>query len=142
MRHQKRGRKLSRTASHRKAMLGNLATSLLKFNRVETGHAKALELRGVVDRLIGYAKRGDLHARRLAASTVKDSVVLQKLFTVIAPHYKDRKGGYTRILKTGYRSGDAASMAIIELVGLAQMEKEVGASSTIASTPNEAAETK
>ncbi|MBL8028124.1 MAG: 50S ribosomal protein L17 [Fibrobacteres bacterium] len=125
MRHQKRGRKLSRTSSHRKAMLGNLATSLLRYNRVETGHAKALEVRGVVERLITYAKKGDLHSRRLAATTIKDADVLKKLFAEIAPQYKERNGGYTRVMKKGYRVGDAAPTSIIELVGLAQMEKEV-----------------
>jgi large subunit ribosomal protein L17 len=142
MRHQKRGRKLSRTASHRKAMLGNLATSLLRYNRVETGHAKALEVRGVVERLITYAKKGDLHSRRLAATTIKDEVVLRKLFSEIAPQYKERKGGYTRVLKKGYRSGDAAQMAIIELVGLAQMEKEVVASEKSGATESKKSDSK
>jgi large subunit ribosomal protein L17 len=117
MRHLVSGRKLNRTASHRKAMLSNLATSLLDKERVATTLAKAKEVRGVVERQITYGKRGTLHAIRLAAKTVKDKTVLKKLFDEIAPGYKEREGGYTRIVKTGERNGDNAPMCIIELVG-------------------------
>lgn len=129
MRHQKRGRSLSRTYSHRKAMLGSLAVSLFRHHRIETGHAKALELRRVAERLITYGKRGDLHARRKAATIIHDHEILQKLFAEIAPQYQERHGGYTRVLKKGYRPGDCAAVSIIELVGLAQKQKEVEATS-------------
>jgi len=117
MRHLVSGRKLNRTASHRRAMLSNLAVSILDKERVTTTVAKAKEVRGVVERLITYGKKGDLHAIRLAARRVNDERVLKKLFEDIAPGYKDRNGGYTRVLKTEDRKGDNAPMAIIELVG-------------------------
>jgi large subunit ribosomal protein L17 len=98
-------------------MLSNLAVSVLDKGRVTTTLAKAKEVRGVVERLITYGKKGDLHARRLAATRVNDETVLKKLFDDIAPGYKDRAGGYTRVLKTEDRKGDNAPMAIIELVG-------------------------
>jgi large subunit ribosomal protein L17 len=117
MRHLVSGRKLNRTASHRKAMLANLATSLLDKERVETTVAKAKEVRGVVERQITYGKSGTLHGIRLASKTVKDKTVLKKLFDEIAPGYKEREGGYTRIIKKGSRCGDNAPMCYIELVG-------------------------
>jgi len=116
MRHRKNGRKLNRTASHRRAMLRNMATSLFEHERIETTQAKAKELRPYAERLITLAKRGDLHARRLAAAKVRDRAVVGKLFDEIGPRYQDRPGGYTRILKLGARKGDAADMALIELV--------------------------
>ncbi len=122
MRHLKSGRKLNRTASHRKAMFNNLATSILDKERVTTTVAKAKEVRSLVERLITYGKKGDLHNIRLAARNVKDKDVLKKLFDDIAPTYKDREGGYTRILKLGERRGDNAEMSIIELVGRGQQE--------------------
>ena len=125
MRHQNRIKKLNRTASHRHAMLGNLAVSLLRLHRVETSAAKAMAVRPVVERLITYGKRGDLHARRTAARIIHDHEILQKLFQEIAPKYQERNGGYTRVLKTGFRVGDCCPMAIIELVGMAQTQKEV-----------------
>lgn len=117
-------RRLGRTADHRKALLRNMATSVIAHGQIETTEMKAKELRSVVDELITLAKRGDLHARRQAAKFVKDVVVdeatgqtaLQKLFNEIGPAYKDRNGGYTRVVKTRIRRGDAAPMAIIELV--------------------------
>ena len=117
-------RKLGRKADHRKALLRNMATSVIAYGQIETTEMKAKELRTVVDELITLAKRGDLHARRQAASYVRDVVVneatgqtaLQKLFDEIGPAYKDRNGGYTRVIKTRVRRGDAAPMAIIELV--------------------------
>jgi large subunit ribosomal protein L17 len=116
MRHGKKGRKLSRTASHRKATLRNLATSLFRHGRIETTTAKAKELRPFAERLITLARRGDLHARRLAAQKIQDRQVLGNLFDDIAPRYAERPGGYTRILKLGNRKGDAAEMSLIELV--------------------------
>jgi len=124
MRHLKRGRKLNRTHEHRKAMLENLAASILTHHRVKTGHFKALEVRRVVERLITYAKRGTLHDRRLAACIIKDKVLLKKLFDEIAPKFKDRNGGYTRVLKFGCRPGDASLVSIIELVGLSPKTQE------------------
>ncbi len=117
MRHLKSGRKLNRTAAHRKAMLGNLAVSILDHERVTTTVAKAKEVRGVVERLITYAKRGGLHNIRQAARTVKDKTVLKKLFDDLGPAYEKREGGYTRIVRVGERKGDHAPTAIIELVG-------------------------
>jgi large subunit ribosomal protein L17 len=116
MRHRKKGRKLNRTASHRRATLRNLATSLFRHGRIETTTAKAKELRPFAERLITLAKRGDLHARRLAARKIQDREVLGSLFDDIGPRYSGRPGGYTRILKLGNRRGDAAEMSLIELV--------------------------
>ena len=117
-------RKFGRTADHRKAMLRNLATSLIVSGKIETTEMTARDLRSVVDELSTIAKKGDLHARRQAAAFVRDVIAdkktgqtaLQKLFDEIAPKYADRKGGYTRVLKTSVRRGDAAPMATIELV--------------------------
>ena len=117
MRHHKKGRQLSRTRSHRKATLRNLATSLFRHERIETTTAKAKELRPFAERLITLARRGDVHARRLAAMKIQDREVLGKLFDEIAPRYLERPGGYTRVLKLGNRKGDAAEMSLIELVG-------------------------
>ena len=116
MRHRKKGRQLSRTSGHRRATLRNMATSLFRHERIETTTAKAKELRPYAERLITLAKRGDLHARRLAAGRIHDSEVLGKLFQDIGPRFAARPGGYTRILKIGARKGDAAEMSLIELV--------------------------
>ena len=116
MRHRKKGRNLSRTASHRRAVLRNLATSLFLHERIETTEAKAKELRPYAERLISRARKNDLHSRRLVARKIADREVLGKLFSDIAPRYAERPGGYTRILKLGHRKGDAAEMALIELV--------------------------
>ncbi len=116
MRHRKKGRQLSRTRSHRKATMRNLATSLFRHERIETTTAKAKELRPYAERLITLARRGDVHARRLAAMKIQDREVLGKLFDEIAPRYMERPGGYTRVLKLGNRKGDAAEMSLIELV--------------------------
>jgi len=116
MRHRKKGRKLSRSASHRRATLRNMATSLFRHERIETTTAKAKELRPYAERLITLAKRGDLHARRLARTKIEDREVLGKLFDDIGPRFSERPGGYTRILKLGNRRGDAAEMSLIELV--------------------------
>ena len=116
MRHRKKGRQLSRTRSHRRATLRNLATSLFRYGRIETTTAKAKELRPYAERLITLARRGDVHARRLAAMKIQDREILGKLFDEIAPRYMERPGGYTRVLKLGNRKGDAAEMSLIELV--------------------------
>ena len=116
MRHRKKGRTLSRTASHKKATMRNMATSLFRHERIETTTAKAKELRPFAERLITLGKRGDLHARRLAGRLIADRQVLGKLFDDIGPRFSERPGGYTRILKLGNRRGDAAEMALIELV--------------------------
>jgi len=116
MRHRKKGRKLSRSPSHRKATLRNLAANLFQHGRIETTTAKAKELRPFAERLITLAKRGDLHARRLATRKLGDRKVVGNLFEEVGPRFVDRPGGYTRILKLGARKGDAAEMALIELV--------------------------
>ena len=117
MRHKYSGKKLGRTSSHRLAMLRNMATSLFEYERIVTTKQKAKELRPIAEKLITLAKRGDLHARRQALSYLMSKDVVHKLFTDIQEQFADRKGGYTRILQTGVRRGDNASMAIIELVG-------------------------
>ena len=117
MRHRMSGRKLNRTSSHRKAMFGNLAAALIKHEQIETTLPKAKELRSIVDRLITLGKRGNLHARRIAISRLHgDKKVADKLFRVLAERYRDRAGGYTRVIKAGFRYGDSAPMAIVELV--------------------------
>lgn len=116
MRHGKGRRKLNRTHSHRQAMLANMCASLIEHEQIKTTLPKAKELRPVIERLITLGKRGDLHARRLARSKLKSDDAVKKLFDAIAARYADRPGGYCRILKAGFRYGDAAPMAIIELV--------------------------
>jgi len=117
MRHNQSGRKLNRTAPHRKMLQRNLVTALFEHERIETTVIKAKEARSLAERLITYAKRGDLHARRQAARKVNDPAVLQKLFEEIGPRYAERPGGYTRIMRlSGARKGDGAEMAILELV--------------------------
>jgi large subunit ribosomal protein L17 len=115
MMHAKTGRKLHRTESHRKALFRNMVTSLLEHEKIETTDAKAKELRKVADRMITWGKRGDLHARRLSRSVITSNKVVQKLFSDLAPRFKDREGGYTRIIKVGRRKGDNAPVSIIEL---------------------------
>lgn len=117
MRHNRDGRKLGRTASHRKAMLKNMVTSLFAHERIQTTTEKAKEARRLAERMITFARRGDLSARRHVAKTVRDPDVLKKLFDDIAPRYVDRPGGYTRILKLGARKGDGARTAMLELIG-------------------------
>ena len=116
MRHRMRGRKLNRTSQHRKAMFSNMAAALIKHEQITTTLPKAKELRRIVDRLITLGKRGDLHARRQALSTLRDAALVDKLFTTLAERYADRPGGYTRVLKAGFRYGDSAPVGIIELV--------------------------
>ena len=117
MRHLVEGRKLNRTASHRRAMFSNMAVSILDKERITTTLPKAKEVRRVVERLITYGKMGNLHGIRLAERRIKNKTILKKLFDDIAPGYKGREGGYTRIIKLGERPGDNASMSIIELTG-------------------------
>ena len=122
MRHGISGRKLGVTTSHRFAMFRNLAHALIKHEQITTTLPKAKELRPVAEKLITLGKRGGLHARRQAYAQLRDDVIVAKLFTVIADRYKDRQGGYTRVLKAGMRYGDAADMAVIELI-----DRDVGA---------------
>ncbi|MAM09623.1 50S ribosomal protein L17 [Martelella lutilitoris] len=116
MRHKNAGRKLNRTASHRKAMFANMAVSLITHEQIVTTLPKAKEIRPIVEKLITLGKRGDLHARRQAISQVKDVEAVKKLFDVLAPRYSERNGGYTRIMKAGFRYGDNAALAVIEFV--------------------------
>jgi len=116
MRHRKAGRKLNKTASHRKAMFANMAAALIKHEQIVTTLPKAKELRPVVEKLITLAKRGDLHARRQAISRIRDKPMVAKLFETLGPRYQERNGGYTRVLKAGFRYGDSAPMAVIELI--------------------------
>jgi len=116
MRHGMAHRKFSRTKSHRKALFANMALSLLKHEQIKTTLPKAKELRPVAEKLITLGKRGDLHARRQAFAMLRDDKVVAKLFSTLADRYKTRPGGYTRVLKAGFRYGDAAPMAVIELV--------------------------
>ena len=116
MRHGKSGRRLGRTTSHREAMFRNLVTSFLAHEKITTTDAKAKEIRSVAEKMITLGKRGDLHSLRQAASYIREKSIVTKLFTTIAPRYKDRPGGYTRIVKLGIRQGDAAPVSVIELV--------------------------
>jgi large subunit ribosomal protein L17 len=116
MRHGFHGRRLNRTASHRKAMFANMAVSLVKHEQIKSTLPKAKDMRRVIDRLVTLGKRGDLHARRQALSILRDTAITDKLFDELATRYKERSGGYSRVLKAGFRYGDMAPMAIIELV--------------------------
>ncbi|TYC56323.1 50S ribosomal protein L17 [Rhodobacterales bacterium] len=116
MRHRKSGRKLNRTSSHRKAMFANMAASLIKHEQIVTTLPKAKEMKPIIDKLITLGKRGDLHARRQAISQIRDAAMVAKLFETLGERYKDRNGGYSRVLKAGFRYGDNAPMAVIELV--------------------------
>ncbi|MGA0392792.1 MAG: 50S ribosomal protein L17 [Rhodospirillales bacterium] len=116
MRHRMGGRKLNKTSTHRKSMFANMTTSLLKHEQIKTTLPKAKELRRFADKIITLGKQGTLHARRQAAAVVRDNEVLRKLFDTLAERYKDRAGGYTRVLRAGHRYGDNAPLAIIELV--------------------------
>ena len=127
MRHRKTGRKLGRTSSHRAAMMRNIVTSLLDMERIVTTVPKAKEVRRVAEQMITLGKRGDLHARRQAMSYIQSKAVVAKLFDQLSSQYADRQGGYTRIIRTGSRLGDAAPMAIIELVGYADKTGEAEA---------------
>ena len=117
MRHQNQGRKLNRTSAHRKALLHNLVLSLIRFGRIRTTEAKAKELRRCADRMVTLGKRGDLNARRMAFDFVRSRDAVKKLFDEIAPRFKDRNGGYTRVVKFGERRGDAALLSVVEFTG-------------------------
>lgn len=116
MRHGFRGRRFSRSAEHRKAMFANMAVALIKHEQILTTLPKAKDLRPVVEKLVTLGKRGDLHARRQAIAQVRDVAIVAKLFDVLGPRYKERSGGYTRVLKAGFRFGDNAPLAVIEFV--------------------------
>jgi large subunit ribosomal protein L17 len=116
MRHKKLGRRFSRDSGHRQAMFSNLAAALIRHEQIVTTLAKAKDLRRVMDKYVTLAKRGDLNSRRLAASRLGDEVMVKKLFAVLGPRYKSRVGGYTRVVRAGFRYGDSAPIAVIELV--------------------------
>jgi large subunit ribosomal protein L17 len=123
MRHKKFGRALGRSSAHRSAMFRNMVTSLFEHERIVTTVEKAKEMRPIAEKMITLAKRGDLHARRQALAYIRSKKIVAKLFDQIGEQFKDRNGGYTRIVQTGTRQGDAASMAILELVGF---EEDLG----------------
>ncbi len=124
MRHRRKGRKLGRTSEHRRAMLSNLVTSLFTLESLTTTTARAKEAKRVADRMINFAKRGDLAARRTVLKTVRKKSVVGRLFEDIAPRYAEREGGYTRIVRLGPRKGDCAEMAILELVASEEAKKK------------------
>jgi large subunit ribosomal protein L17 len=123
MRHGFSGRRLNRSSAHRKAMFANMSASLIKHEQIVTTLPKAKDLRPIVEKLVTLAKKGGLHARRQAVSEIKDVDQVKKLFDVLAVRYKDRKGGYTRIMKAGFRHGDNAPVAVIEFVDRDVKEK-------------------
>ena len=133
MRHNNAGRRLGRTTSHREAMFRNMVTSLLNHEKITTTDAKAKEIRSVAEKMITLGKRGDLHSMRLAASYIREKSVVTKLFSTIAPRYKDRSGGYTRIIKLGIRQGDTAPISLIELVEEEVQTKKVTKQKTVKS---------
>lgn len=116
MRHGKLGRRFGRQSAHRQAMFSNMAASLIKHEQIVTTLPKAKDLKRVIDKYITLAKRGDLNSRRIAAARLRDEDMVKKLFDVLGPRYKDRAGGYARVLKAGFRHGDSAPRAVIELV--------------------------
>ena len=116
MRHRKSGRRLNRDSAHRKAMFANMASALIKHEQIKTTLPKAKELRPIVEKLVTLAKRGDLHARRLAYARLQDRAMVAKLFGVLTDRYKDRPGGYIRIIRANFRYGDCAPLAYIEFV--------------------------
>jgi large subunit ribosomal protein L17 len=125
-------RRLNRTHEHRKAMFANMASSLIEHEQIKTTLPKAKELKRIADKLITLGKRGDLHARRIAAAELKQDEAVKKLFATLGPRYKERQGGYTRVLKAGFRYGDAAPMAIIELVDRDPAAKGAGDKARVA----------
>ena len=135
MRHANSGRKLGRDSAHRKAMFANLASSLIEHEQIVTTLPKAKDLRPIVEKLITLGKRGDLHARRQAISQMRNEEAVRKLFATIGPRYKSRNGGYTRVLKAGFRYGDGAAVAVIELV-----DRDVSAKGAADRARTEAAE--
>ncbi len=138
MRHRRSGRKFNRTASHRQAMFANMAAALIKHEQIVTTLPKAKDIRGVVEALITLSKRGDLHARRVVASRLRDEAMVAKLFGTLGPRYQGRPGGYTRVLKAGFRYGDNAPLAVIELVDRDETAKGLD-SGPVAAQEDEAA---
>jgi len=126
MRHRQAGRKLNRTSSHRKSLFKNMAQALIKHEQIVTTLPKAKELKRVIEKLITLGKKSNLHARRLAFNQIRDKEMVSKLFGTLAPRYSDRSGGYSRVLKAGFRYGDSAPMAVIELVDRDETAKGVG----------------
>jgi large subunit ribosomal protein L17 len=129
MRHGNAHRKLNRKSEHRRAMFANMAAALIKHEQIVTTLPKAKDLRPVVEKLITLGKRGDLHARRQAIAKIRDLPMVKKLFEVLGPRYRERNGGYTRVLKAGYRYGDSAPVAVIEFVDRDTAAKGAGAAS-------------
>lgn len=145
MRHRKAGKKLGRTSSHRRAMLRNMVTSLLKYEQIVTTDAKAKQIRPVAEKMITLAKRGDLHARRLALGYIKDKATTHKLFGELKDRFMDRQGGYSRIVKKGIRKGDAAGISVIQLLESEpgkKKRKEKKKEKAVEKTEKKAAETK
>jgi len=142
MKHRIKGKKLNRTSSHRKALFKNMAQAIIKHEQIVTTLPKAKTMKPIVDKLITLGKKGSLHARRQAFSKLRDENMVSKLFGTLAPRYADRNGGYTRVLKAGYRYGDAAAMAVIELVDRDEdaRGKDSGPIQTLDSSENEAKE--
>ena len=142
MKHRIKGKKLNRTSSHRKALFKNMAQAIIKHEQIVTTLPKAKTMKPIVDKLISLGKKGSLHARRQAFSKLRDENMVAKLFGTLAPRYVDRNGGYTRVLKAGYRYGDAAAMAVIELVDrdVDARGKDSGPIQTLDSSENEAKE--
>ena len=126
MRHRQAGRKLNRTSSHRKSLFKNMAQALIKHEQIVTTLPKAKELKRVIEKLITLGKKSSLHSRRLAFNQIRDKKMVSKLFGTLAPRYSDRSGGYSRVLKAGFRYGDSAPMAVIELVDRDETAKGVG----------------
>ena len=142
MKHRIKGKKLNRTSSHRKALFKNMAQAIIKHEQIVTTLPKAKTMKPIVDKLITLGKKGSLHARRQAFSKLRDEDMVAKLFGTLAPRYADRNGGYTRVLKAGYRYGDSAAMAVIELVDRDEdaRGKDSGPIQTLDSSENEAKE--
>ncbi len=137
MRHRMSGRKLNRTSQHRQMLFRNMSQALIKHEQIVTTLAKARELRPVVERLITLGKRGDLHARRQAFARLRDNEMVSKLFDALGPRYAERQGGYTRIIKAGYRYGDCAAMAVIEFVDRDETARGKDSGPVIVDTPAE-----
>ncbi|HVL19741.1 MAG TPA: 50S ribosomal protein L17 [Amaricoccus sp.] len=140
MRHGNAHRKLNRTAEHRKAMFANMCAALITHEQIKTTLPKAKDLRPIVEKLITLGKRGDLNSRRIATGELRQDAAVKKLFDTLAPRYKDRNGGYTRVLKAGFRYGDAAPMAIVELVDRDPAAKGAGDKARVAAEEAAAAE--
>ncbi|HTY56542.1 MAG TPA: 50S ribosomal protein L17 [Candidatus Binataceae bacterium] len=140
MRHLNSGRKLNRTSAHRKALLRNLVLSLIRHERIRTTDAKAKELRRYADRIVTLGKQGDLAARRMVFSLIESRDAVKKLFDVIAPRFKDRSGGYTRVVKFGVRNGDAAPVSIVEFTGAPESAKKKPRKKTSAKKEKESAQ--